>query len=82
MHLVGWLPCVVRVWVSFPFEEVLQGLRSPVEAVINDGLDFILVFPLDQFGGWSDVIGPVLWGFVICREETGVEHIVDPPGVG
>jgi hypothetical protein len=50
--------------------------------VINDGLDFILVFPFDQFRGWSDVIGPVLWSFVIRREEAGVEHIVDLPGVG
>jgi hypothetical protein len=51
MHLVGWFPCVVCVRVPIPFEEILQGLLSPVEAVINDGLDFVLVFPLDQFGG-------------------------------
>jgi hypothetical protein len=82
MHLVGWFPHVVRVWVSFPFEEVLQGLHSPVEVVIDDGLDFVLVFPLDQFRGWFDVIGSVLWGFVIWGEEAGVEHVVDPPGVG
>ena len=82
MHLVGWFPRVVCMWVPFPFEEILQGLLSPVEAVINDGLDFVLVFPLDQFGGWFDVIGSVLWSFVICREEAGVEHVVDLPGVG
>jgi hypothetical protein len=82
MHLVGWFPRVVRVWVSLPFKEILQGLLSSVEVVINDGLDFVLVFPLDQFGGWFDVIGSVLWGFVICHEETGVKHVVDPPGVG
>ena len=80
--MVGWFPCVVCMWVPFPFEEILQGFRSPVETVINDGLDFVLVFPLDQFGGWFDVIGSVLWGFVICREETGVEHVVDLPGIG
>jgi hypothetical protein len=39
------------MWVPFPFEEILQGFRSSVETVINDGLDFILVFPLNQFGG-------------------------------
>jgi hypothetical protein len=68
MYLVGWFPRVVSVWVPFPFEEILQGLPSPIEAVINDSLDFVLVFTLDQFGGWSDVIGSVLWGFVVCRE--------------
>jgi hypothetical protein len=82
MYLVGWFPRVVCVWVSLPLEEVLQGLCLPVETVINDGLDFILVFTLDQFGGWFDVIGAVLWGFAIRREEAGVEHIVDLPGIG
>jgi hypothetical protein len=70
------------VWVSFPFEEILQGLLFPVEVVINDGLDLVLVFSFDQFGGWSDVVGSVLWSLLICREETGVEYIVDLPGVG
>jgi hypothetical protein len=53
-----------------------------VETVINDGLDFILVFTLDQFGGWLDVIGAVLRSFAIGVKEAGVEHIVDFPGVG
>jgi hypothetical protein len=81
MHLVGWFPHVVCVWVPFPFKEILQGLLSPVEVVINDGLDFVLVFPLDQLGGWFDVVGSVLWSFVIWHKEAGVEHVVDFPGV-
>ena len=80
--MVGWFPHVVRMWVPLPFEEVLQGLSSPIETVINNGLDFVLVFPLDQFRGWFDVIGSVLWSFVIYCEEAGVEHVVDLPGVG
>jgi hypothetical protein len=60
VYLGGRFPCVVCVWISLPFEEILQGLPLPVEAVINDGLDFILVFTLDQFGGWLDVVGAVL----------------------
>jgi hypothetical protein len=47
MHLVGWFPCVVHVWVSLPFKEILQGLLSSVEAVINNSLNFVLLFPLD-----------------------------------
>jgi len=50
--------------------------------VINDGLDFVLVFTLDQLGGWFDVIGAVLWSFAIGRQEAGVEHVVNLPGVG
>jgi hypothetical protein len=82
MHLVCWFPCVVRVRVSLPFEEILQGPLLPVETVINDGLDFILVFTLDQLGGWFDVVGAMLWGLAIRHKETGVEHVVDLPGVG
>jgi hypothetical protein len=82
VYLGGRFPCVVRVWVSLPFEEILQGLPPPVEMVINDGLDFVLVFTLDQFGGWLDVVGAVLWGFTIRGEEAGVEHVVDLPGIG
>jgi hypothetical protein len=82
MHLPCRFPGVVCVWVSFPFEEILQGLLPAVEAVINNGLDFVLVFALDQFGGWLDVIGAVLRSFAIGGEEAGVEHIVDLPGIG
>jgi hypothetical protein len=52
-----------------------------MEAVINDSLDLVLVFAFDQFRGWFDVIGAVLWCFAIGREEAGVEHVVDLPGV-
>jgi hypothetical protein len=52
-----------------------------VETVINDGLDFVLVFTLDQFGGWFDVVGAVLWGFAIRGEEAGMEHAMDLPCV-
>jgi hypothetical protein len=82
VHLGGRFPCVVCVRVSLPFEEILQGLPPPVETVINDGLDFVLVFTLDQFGGWSDVVGAVLWGLAIRGKEASVEHVVDLPGVG
>jgi hypothetical protein len=82
VYLVGWFPRVVCIRVSLPFEEILQGFSSPVEAVINDSLDLVLVFAFDQLGGWFDVIGTVLWGFSIWCEKAGMEHIVDFPGVG
>ena len=76
-----WFPCVVRMQVSFPFEEILQGFLSPVETVINNGLDLVLVFSLNQFGGWPDIVRSVLQSLVVCCEEAGVEHVVDLPGV-
>jgi hypothetical protein len=82
VYLVGWFPRVVCVRVSLPFEEVLQGFSSSVEAVINDSLDLVLMFAFDQFGGRFDVIGAVLWGFLIRCKQAGVEHVVDLPGVG
>jgi hypothetical protein len=50
--------------------------------VINNGLDFVLVFTLDQFRGWFDIVGAVLWGLAVGREEAGMEHVVDLPGIG
>jgi hypothetical protein len=50
--------------------------------VINDSLNFVLVLTLDQFRGWLDVVGSVLWSFAIWHEEAGMEHVVDLPGVG
>jgi hypothetical protein len=82
VYLGGRFPCVVCVWVPLPLEEILQGFPPPVETVIYNGLDFVLVFTLDQFGGWFDVVGAVLWGFTIRGEEAGVEHVMDLPGVG
>jgi hypothetical protein len=60
VYLGGRFPRVVCVWISLPLEEILQGLPSSVQAVINNGLDLVLVFTLDQFGGWLDVIGAML----------------------
>jgi hypothetical protein len=82
VHLGGRFPRVVCIWVSLPLEEILQCSPPPVETVINDGLDFVLVFALDQFGGWFDVVGAMLWGLAIRGEEAGVEHVMDLPGVG
>jgi hypothetical protein len=82
VYLGGRFPRVVCVWISLPLEEILQGLPSSVQAVINDGLDLVLVFTLDQFGGWLDVVGAVLWSLAIRGEEAGVEHVMDLPGFG
>jgi hypothetical protein len=82
VYLGGRFPCVVCVWIPFPLEEILQGLPFSVETVINDGLNFVLMFTLDQFGGWFDVVGAMLWGLAIRGEETGVEYVMDFPGVG
>jgi hypothetical protein len=82
VYLAGWFPRVVCIRVSLPFEEILQGFSSPVEAVIDDSLDLVLVFAFDQLGGWFDVVGTMLWGFSIRCEKAGVEHVVDFPGIG
>jgi hypothetical protein len=53
------LPRVVAVGVSFPFEEILQLSLSSFEPVIDNSLHLVFVFASDQFGWWSDEIGPV-----------------------
>ena len=65
-----------------PFDQVLKLLSSPMEAVINDGLHFKLLFTFDQVRWGSCVIRPVLLRFLIRGQQTGVKHVMDGPGQG
>jgi hypothetical protein len=57
-YLIHWFPGVVSVWVSLPFDKVLQGLAPPVQPVIDDGLYFVLCLSFDQLGWCYE---PKLW---------------------
>jgi hypothetical protein len=58
-------PCVVAVGISFPFKEVLQLSLSSFEPVIDNSFHLVFVFASDQFGWWSDEIGPMRGHFAI-----------------
>jgi hypothetical protein len=47
VDLVSWFPCVVAIWVSLPFDEVLKTPFAAIKAVINYGLDLVLFCVFD-----------------------------------
>jgi len=52
---------------------------TPVIPVIDDGLDFILFFTLDQIRRWPHEVGAMRSSFFIGEQKGGVKHVVNPP---
>ncbi len=65
MDLVSWFPGIVCFGVALPFDQVLEGLRPPRMSVINDLLDLVFLFSLDEIWGWSRIVRSVCCCFTI-----------------
>jgi len=50
--------------------------------MIEDGLDFVFLFSINQFRWWLDEVWTVGLGFVITCEERGVKDVMDLPRMG
>jgi hypothetical protein len=48
MDLIGVFPSVVTFGVSFPFDQILQGLAPPPGLVGTDLLHFVFLFAINQ----------------------------------
>jgi len=46
------------VWVSFPLDEVLFLTPAPKHAVIENGLDLVFFFSINQIRRWFDEVWP------------------------
>jgi hypothetical protein len=79
-YLLCWFPCVVRFGVSLPFDEILKSPCSPVMSMIHDSFYFKLLLASHQVRWGPRVIGAVLIGFMIRRQQTCVEDVMDGPG--
>ena len=82
MYVISCFPCVVRIGVSFPFDEILKLSFTSKMTVINDGLDFVFFGVFDKVRRWPRVVGPVFCGFTIRGQEGRVEDVMDGPGRG
>ena len=80
--MVSCFPCVVRIGVSLPFDEVLELPFTPEVTVINDSLDFIFFSVFDKVRRWPRVVGPVFCSFTIRGQEGRVKDVMDGPGGG
>ena len=73
-------PGIVSRGVPLPFDEVLEVLFPSEIAMIDDGLDFILLFPINDVWGRTREIVPILTSFPERRQEAGVKDVMDGPG--
>jgi hypothetical protein len=53
MNLIGLFPGVVAFGVSFPFDQILQGLAPPPGPMGAYLLHFIFFFSINQIQRWS-----------------------------
>jgi hypothetical protein len=65
VYLISRFPGVVGVWVSFPFQEVLQILFTTMMAMTDDGLHLVLRFSLHDVRWRPRVVGAFLFRLLI-----------------
>ena len=80
--MISCFPCVVRVGVSLPFDEILELSFTSKMTVINDGLDLVFFGVFDKVRGWSRVVVPVFCSLAIRGQEGCVEYVMNGPGRG
>jgi hypothetical protein len=69
MYLISRFPSVVGIWVTLPFQEVLQSLITSVMTVIDNGLHLVLRFATHDIWWRPHVVGPFLFRLLIWSEE-------------
>src|SRR5712691_12642992 len=69
-------PRVVRMWVAFPMHEVLQLTSSPMSPGIQDSLDLVLLFTIDD-RRWVCEGRAICLRLLIWQEEIDVKDIMD-----
>jgi len=65
MDLVSWLPGVVCLRVSLPFDEVLESSSPTRVPVIDDFFNFVLFFSFNKVRGWSRIVRTMCSRFTI-----------------
>ena len=79
-HVSLVFPGVVSCGISLPLDEILKVPFPPEMAMINDGLDFILLLPINDIWGRIRKVVPILTSFPERRQKTGVEDVMNGPG--
>ncbi len=80
LHVRGWFPGVVGIWVTLPFNKILDSLMVLSLSRLQDCLNFVMVVLLtNNFGRRMKVVGAMGNGFFVWRQEGVVEYWVDSP---
>ena len=75
-------PGVVRRGIPLPLNEVLKVSSLSEIAMINDGLDLVLLFSINDVWGRTWKIVSILTSFPERRQESSVEDVMNGPGWG
>ena len=75
-------PGVVSRGISFPLDKVLKASSFSEITMINDGLDFVFLLSINDVGGRTWKIIPILASFLERRQEPGVKDVMNGPGWG
>ncbi len=80
LHIRGWFPGVVGIWVTFPFDKILDTSMVLSLLRLQDCLNLIMVvFLTNYFRRRMKVVGAMGNGFFVWRQKGVVEYWVDSP---
>ena len=72
-------PLVIRVWVPLPLYQILLALLPSESSGVQNGLDFIFLFPINQIRGGAQVVTSMERCLMIGGEKISVKHWMDAP---
>ena len=75
-------PGVVSRGIPLPFDEILEVSPLPKMAMIDDGLDFVFLFSINDVWGRTWKIVPILSSLSEWRQKSSVEDVMNGPGRG
>ena len=75
-------PLVVRIGVSLPLDQVLEGAPPSMASLIYNVFYFVLFFSFDKVRRWSFKVGAVGGRLPIGGKEGDVERVPYLPGGG
>ena len=79
-YISSVFPGIVSRGISLPLDEILKVSPLPEIAMIDDGLDFILFFSINDVWGRTWKIVSILASFSERGQEPGVKDVMDGPG--
>ena len=79
MYLISWLPCVVTLGISLPFDEVLESFQSSELSVCDNSFHFVFFLAVNEVRWWSGEVWSVGLRFMIERQQGRVKYIMNSP---
>ena len=79
-HIFLVFPGVVSRGIPLPFDEILEGSALPKVTMINDGLDLVFFFSINDVWGRTWKVVSVLASFSERGQKPGVKDVMNGPG--